>query len=227
MFKLNYLLVFILMLTILSGCAGNKPQPEPGRQQAASETDSRPAQTKDQPAPENQGAQSPPLVQRPAADAPRVQEPPPPPPAAPQQNYSLQAGDIFPPFTLADLNGNKTESAGLFAGNKVTLVNFWATFCGPCIKEMPELEELRKKYSGQNLGMAGIVLDSNKASTAIDLAARIGTGYPHLLDDGRFAAKIFAVPQTLLVDSDGKILVSVTGARSLQEFSRMVEPYLK
>lgn len=106
-------------------------------------------------------------------------------------------------------------------------MNFWGTFCDPCIREMPEIEELRKQYSGQGLGVVGIVLDFNKAGQARELASRLGTNYPHLLDDGRFGKDIYAVPQTLLIDSGGKVLASVTGARSLQEFRQMVEPYIK
>jgi len=227
MFKLKHLFVFLIIIPfILTGCAGEKTKQE-SRQQANTELNSQPAPAKEPLSTQNQDSQKSPADQQPPTATPPVKESPPTPTAASPQNYSLQVGDIFPPFTLVDLNGNKTVSAELFSGNKLTLVNFWGTFCSPCIKEMPDLEALRKKYSGQNLGVLGIVLDSNKASAARDLSARLGTGYPHLLDDGRFGAKIYAVPQTLLVDSNGKVLVSVTGARNLQYFSQMVEPYLE
>jgi thiol-disulfide isomerase/thioredoxin len=226
MVKLNHLFLFLIIPFILTGCAGEKTQQE-SRQQANTELNSQPEPAKEPLSTQNQDSQKSPADQQPPTATPPVKESPPTPTAASPQNYSLQVGDIFPPFTLVDLNGNKTVSAELFSGNKLTLVNFWGTFCSPCIKEMPDLEALRKKYSGQNLGVLGIVLDSNKVSAARDLSARIGTGYPHLLDDGRFGAKIYAVPQTLLVDSSGKVLVSVTGARNLQYFSQMVEPYLE
>lgn len=143
------------------------------------------------------------------------------------KQYSLKAGDYFPQFNLLDFNGTKFNSVDTFAANKVTLVNFWGTFCGPCIREMPALEQLRQNYAGQGLGIIGIVLDSNKAKEAKLMAGKLGTGYPHLLDDGRYNPYIYAVPQTLLVDSEGKVLVSVVGARSIQQFINMVEPYLK
>ncbi len=142
------------------------------------------------------------------------------------KDYSLKVEDYFPLFTLSDLNGSKISSSDLFSSNKVTLINFWGTFCGPCIREMPELEKLWQQYSGQGLGLVGIVLDSQKFAAARDLAARPGTTYPHLLDDGRYGPSIRAVPQTLLVDSEGKILKSVTGVRTLPVFVQMVEPYL-
>lgn len=143
------------------------------------------------------------------------------------KQYSLKAGDYFPEFNLPDLTGAQFNSATTFAANKVTLVNFWGTFCGPCIREMPALEQLRQSYAGKGLGMIGIVLDSNKVEEAKLMAGKLGTGYPHLLDDGRYRPYIYAVPQTLLVDSEGKILSSVVGARSLQQFISMVEPHLK
>ncbi len=142
------------------------------------------------------------------------------------KNYSLKVGDYFPPFTLSDLNGTKISSADLFSSNQVTLINFWGTYCGPCIREMPELEKLWQQYSDQGLGLIGIVLDSQRVAAARDLTARLGTSYPHLLDNGRYGPSIRAVPQTLLVDSEGKILKSVTGARALPVFVQMIEPYL-
>lgn len=144
-----------------------------------------------------------------------------------KKTYSLKVGDYFPLFTLPDLNGNKVSSAEIFAGNKVTIVNFWGTFCRPCITEMPGLEKLRQKYFGQGFGLIGIVVDSQNVDKAKYIANALGTGYPHLLDDGRFSPKIYTVPQTFLVDSGGKVLQTFTGARREQEFSKMIEPYLK
>ncbi|OPX86197.1 MAG: Thiol-disulfide oxidoreductase ResA [Pelotomaculum sp. PtaB.Bin104] len=143
------------------------------------------------------------------------------------KTYSLSVGGYFPPFNLAGLDGNQYSSANVFSANKVTLINCWATFCGPCIREMPDLEKLRQNYQGQGLGVIGIVLDANKAQQAKTMAARLGTGYPHLLDDGRYGQYIYAVPQTYLIDSEGKIVQAVTGASNLQYFSGLVEPYLK
>lgn len=143
-----------------------------------------------------------------------------------EKTYSLNVGDYFPPCTLAGLNGSTYSSSDLFAGNKVTLVNFWATFCGPCIREMPALEELHHKYAEQGLSVIGIVLDRQKAETARSMAIKLGTTYPHLLDDGQFIPHIYAVPQTFLVDREGKILNAATGARTLEQFVQMIEPHI-
>ncbi|MDD4168689.1 MAG: TlpA disulfide reductase family protein [Desulfotomaculaceae bacterium] len=143
------------------------------------------------------------------------------------KDYSLSVGGYFPPFNLAGLDGKQYQSVNVFSANQVTLVNFWATFCGPCIREMPALEQLRQNYQGRSLGLIGIVLDSKKADTARSMVTRLGTGYPHLLDDGWFGPYIYAVPQTFLVDNEGKILQAMTGAKSLQQFSDTVDPYLR
>ncbi|MDD3653047.1 MAG: redoxin family protein [Desulfotomaculaceae bacterium] len=143
------------------------------------------------------------------------------------KNYSLSVGGYFPPFILTGLDGKQYSSASVFGANKVTLINCWATFCGPCIREMPDLERLRQDYQDLGLGVIGIVLDADKAQQAKTMAARLGTGYPHLLDNGSFGQYIYAVPQTYLVDSEGRIVRAVTGANNLQFFSGLVEPYLK
>ncbi len=147
-------------------------------------------------------------------------------PAVEEKTYSFKTGDYFPPFSLSGLNGNTYNSEELFAANKVTLLNFWATFCGPCIREMPALEQLYQQYAGQGLGVTGIVLDSRKADTARSMAAKLGTTYPHLLDDGRFAPYFYAIPQTFLVDRGGKILSAATGARTLEQFEQMIQTHI-
>lgn len=222
------ILLACLSLTamLLSGCSAARQAPPPQGAAAPADSGSQgPGQNGNQPTGGAAPAADPGKVS--AAGSQPAQQPSPGTAPAANQNYSLEVGGIFPPSTLTGLNGGKVATRDLFAGNKVTLVNFWGTFCGPCISEMPELEALRQKYAGQGLGIAGIVIDPQKADTARSIAAQTGTNFPHLLDDGRYGSKIYAVPHTLLVDSQGKVLTSVTGRQSLIKFSRLVEPYLK
>jgi peroxiredoxin len=232
--KIFFLAACLILAALLSSGCGTKDKSEQLPQvssvpaaQPAQVAETPAAQTKDSEALKNESS----AVVNPQPQASETTAATEPPKAAETKtdtpkNYSLKVGDYFPPFTLSDLNGSKISSSDLFSSNKVTLINFWGTFCGPCIREMPELEKLWQQYSGQGLGMVGIVLDSQKVAAARDLAARLGTTYPHLLDDGRYGPGIRAVPQTLLVDSEGKVLVSVTGARTLPVFVQMIEPYL-
>jgi len=241
---IKFFTVLLFSAAILTGCTGVKTKPPQGAPSQAGSSSANqesqlpqpstvqlqqvevPAgnnsgtnpQSQPNPNPQAQEQNIPPTT----SDVPALKDKP-----EKKKNYSLKVGDYFPLFTLPDLNGNKVSSAGLFSGNKVALVNFWGTFCNHCIGEMPGLENLRQKYSGQGFGLIGIVVNSRNVDNAKYIATKLGTGYPHLLDDGRFGSKIYAVPQTYLVNSSGKILQSVTGARPEQEFSQMIEPYLK
>jgi thiol-disulfide isomerase/thioredoxin len=263
--------LLVLGTALLSGCRGEKSNPEPANQQpessiAAGQTagagdpapqdpalqnSAAPAAPQEEPAaaqsqlsPEaaNPGQQdtTPVPVSRDVTPVPQSS-----PPAAPEdenkpsgngpaagaapaeeKTYSFKAGDYFPPFSLSGLNGNTYNSDALFAANKITLLNFWATFCGPCIREMPALEQLYQQYAEQGLGVTGIVLDSRKADTARTMAAKLGTTYPHLLDNGSFIRYIYSVPQTFLVDREGKILSTAIGARTLEQFTQMIQSHI-
>ena len=64
-------------------------------------------------------------------------------------------GEVMPDFCTYDLNGEEITNS-IFAEKELTVVNIWGTFCAPCIEEMPELEELNKKY-GEQIQFLGIV----------------------------------------------------------------------
>lgn len=72
---------------------------------------------------------------------------------------ALKAGDIPPPINMPDQHGKKVVLAEL--KGKVVLVDFWASWCGPCKQEMPVLEGLHKKYADQGLVIVGINIDNN------------------------------------------------------------------
>ncbi len=237
--RLFFLIVCLILTGLLLSACGAKDTPERQPQQVSSvpvEQTAPVTQTQAEPDRESdavqneQSAVSNPLQQAPGEQPSGTKTPEVPKTAGGKtdtpKNYSLKVGGYFPPFSLSNLEGGTISSGDLFAGNTVTLINFWGTFCGPCIREMPELEKLWQQYSGQGLGVVGIILDSQKAAQARSIAAKLGTTYPHVLDDGRYGPGIRAVPMTLLVDSEGKVLVSVTGARTLPVFVQMIEPYL-
>jgi peroxiredoxin len=234
--KILFLAACLILATLLSSGCGTKDKSEQ-LPQVSSVPAEQPVQVAENPAAQTQDSEAlknePSAVVNPqqqASETTAATEPPKEKAAETKtdtpKNYSLKVGEYFPPFSLTDLDGGAISSSDLFSSNKVTLINFWGTFCGPCIREMPELEKLWQQYSGQGLGVVGIVLDSQKVAQARTIAAKLGTTYPHLLDDGRYGPSIRAVPMTLLVDSEGKVLVSVTGARTLPVFVQMVEPYL-
>lgn len=124
--------------------------------------------------------------------------------------------ETFPAFQGKDLDGNEVDSAALFAGNKVTVVNFWFNSCSPCVEELNELNELNeqlKKKGGAVIGINVDTLDGNQ--TMIDEAKKIleqkGAAYQNIWfasdsEAGKFAGQILGFPTTYVVDSNGKIM---------------------
>ena len=114
-------------------------------------------------------------------------------------------------FTSTDINGNTISSNDLFNKYKLTMVNIWATFCGPCLREMPELEELSKKFNKEGYGLIGIIADSD---TSIDEAKAIikdmQISYPNVCinSDIDKALPTQVVPTTYFVDNEGNIVGS-------------------
>lgn len=113
-------------------------------------------------------------------------------------------------FETQDLEGNACDSKELFALHDLTLVNIWATWCGPCIEEMPALEAI---YEEGEIGVVGIAVESEKQETAelaAEIAAELGVTYPNLRPTQEmiqdFLADAAYLPTTIFVDSDGKVV---------------------
>ena len=141
---------------------------------------------------------------------------------------------------MQDING-ETYTQDMFADYNLTMINVFATWCSPCINEIPDLQKLREEMKDQGVNVAGIVLDGIDASgsaneetveTAKVLADLTGVSYPFLIPDqsymnGRLAG-INAVPETLFVDKEGNIVgETYSGARSLEEWKSIVVAELK
>ena len=117
-------------------------------------------------------------------------------------------------FTTTDLDGNSVSSADLFAQNEITMVNIWATWCGPCVNELPELQEISLRLKDQNCGVIGLLVDGD-VETAKLLMEDNGVTYPVILAPENLDEMFihYYVPDTYFVDSEGMILaVPVVGA---------------
>lgn len=122
----------------------------------------------------------------------------------------------------------------IFTENKVTVVNLWGTYCGPCIDEMPELEEWyqEEKAAGTGVGIVGIPIDvdSSSAYMAIDVMDDTGVTYPNLIvDEGlyeMFCEDLYCVPTTFIVDSEGNIVAGPFEGAYVQGYKDAVEDYL-
>ena len=110
-----------------------------------------------------------------------------------------------PDFTLRTMNGPNlrlSEQRG-----RVVMVNFWATWCGPCRQELPQLNRLYEKYRASGFVMLGVNLDEDVRKAA-EVAGKLGVTFPVLLDSEKTVSKLYDVstmPSTVLIDRDGKV----------------------
>ena len=122
-------------------------------------------------------------------------------------------GKQAPDFTLTTLDGKKVSLSD-YKGRPV-LVNFWATWCGPCKLEMPEFEEFRKQYSAQGLEILGLADDVDAGNDKIaEVAKKTGVTYPILLTDGKVQKAyggLDVLPVSFYVDRNGKVVVETAG----------------
>jgi len=142
----------------------------------------------------------------------------------------LQANDAkgkqAPDFTLQDLNGKPVKLSD-FRG-KAVLLNFWATFCGPCKVEMPWLVELQKQYGPQGLEIVGVALDDSGKDTITKYAKEMGVNYTILQGQDSVGDAYGAVglPATYYIDRGGKIIDSALGLVSRSEIEDNIKKAL-
>lgn len=110
-----------------------------------------------------------------------------------------------PDFTLRTTAGSNLRL--LEQRGQVVMVNFWATWCGPCKIEMPHLVRLYDKYRASGFQLLGVNIDDDPRNAASS-AAKLGITFPVLLDGDKRVAKLYdlsTMPTTLLIDRDGKL----------------------
>ncbi len=139
-------------------------------------------------------------------------------------------------FTTQDIYG-ETVTQEIFQDYDLTLVNLFATWCSPCVAEMPELAQLQKNMADQGVNVVAVVLDAVDASGELDLkalalaqqlAAKSEAEFSFLVPDTTyFNGRLYgvqAVPESFFVDYEGKIVgETYVGARSLDEWTAIVE----
>ena len=138
----------------------------------------------------------------------------------------------MPEFSTTDMDGNKVTN-NIFADYDLTVVNFWATYCNPCIDELPELAEWKKELP-DNVNLIGLLVDvDEKGSDQYKLAEKIiketGADYQHLLATEEFddlISDLVGVPTTFFVDSTGKIIGEPFAGADVDAYKQTVEDYL-
>lgn len=138
----------------------------------------------------------------------------------------------MPEFSTTDMDGNKVTN-DTFADYDLTVVNFWATYCNPCIDELPELAEWKKELP-DNVNLIGLLVDvDEKGSDQYKLAEKIikeaGADYQHLIATEEFddmISNLVGVPTTFFVDSTGKIIGEPFAGADVNAYKQTVEDYL-
>jgi len=90
---------------------------------------------------------------------------------------------------------------------QVVMLNFWATWCGPCRQEMPLLENIYGRYQPAGFSLLAINLDEEN-DDALDMAKKLGVSFPLLFDDEKIVSRLYdirAMPMTVLIDRDGRV----------------------
>jgi cytochrome c biogenesis protein CcmG/thiol:disulfide interchange protein DsbE len=136
-------------------------------------------------------------------------------------------GSLAPDFALADLDGNPVRLADL--RGRPVILNFWASWCGPCVEEFPLLREAAAAHADDGLAIVGIVFH-DRSEAARDFMARNGATWPAAMDPGDGVATAYGIlgpPETYFIARDGTIAARqfgpVTGA-SLDEKLAIILP---
>ena len=129
-----------------------------------------------------------------------------------------------------------TMSADIFADSKLTMVNVWATFCGPCINEMPDLGEIAKAYNKADFQMLGIISDTvegdaDMLAEAKEIIEETGADYPHLLLNEELYVNLVgasdSVPTTYFFNQKGELLGYLVGAQSKEVWEEIINGLLE
>jgi cytochrome c biogenesis protein CcmG/thiol:disulfide interchange protein DsbE len=132
-------------------------------------------------------------------------------------------GSAAPAFTLTDLDGTTVSLADL-RGHPV-IVNFWASWCGPCIEEFPLLQQAASAHAADGLVVVGIVF-SDRADAARAFMAKMGASWPTAMDPGgRVATEygIYAPPDSCFIDRNGVIAGRQIGQLSRADLARQLD----
>ena len=133
--------------------------------------------------------------------------------AAHAKDLKPYLGEPLPDFTLSDMDG-KNHTLSQYR-DKVVMVNFWATYCGPCIKEMPSMQRLKEKLNGKPFEILAIDMAESKENiTAFMQRHKIKVNFHILLDTEGYVLEkwmVSAVPTTFIIDPQGKIRYALYG----------------
>lgn len=135
---------------------------------------------------------------------------------------AARIGQPAPDFALTDLDGKTVRLADL--RGRPVLVNFWASWCAPCVEEFPILQSAVAEHADQDLAIIGIVYRDN-SEAARSFMARMGADWPTVMDPGDEVAlryAIFGPPETFFIDAGGVIRGRQIGQLSASDLDRQL-----
>ncbi len=128
-----------------------------------------------------------------------------------------------PAWKLKDVNGQLVNSEQ-FKG-KVVVLDFWATWCGPCRMEIPGYVDLARKYGSEGLVIVGVSLDEGGPEVVKPFAAKMGVNYPIVMADEAIRAAyggLEAIPTTFIIDRSGQVRHRKVGAQETSEYEKSI-----
>lgn len=136
----------------------------------------------------------------------------------------------FPEFTAKTVSGEDISS-DLFKDSKLTVVNVWGSWCGPCVQEIPELQKLYESMKDKDVNVIGLAQDAGTDLDAVkEIIDKNKVTYQNIVPEGAtedFVMSIMAFPTTFFVDSDRNIVGVIQGNRNLEAFTAAVEGVLE
>ncbi len=141
---------------------------------------------------------------------------------------SLLASKKIPEIQVTTIAG---ESIKLYESkNKFTIINFWATDCPGCIKEMPYLSETYKQFKNQGLEIIAVSMSYDPPNQVLNFSERNKIPFPIVLDVDGHIAKSFEniriTPTSILIDKDGKVLDKVIGEIDFKQLNNLLKKHL-
>jgi peroxiredoxin len=134
---------------------------------------------------------------------------------------------VAPDFSLESLDGKTVRLSDL--RGKAVLLNFWATWCGPCKIEMPWFVDLQNQYGSQGLQIVGVAMDDGSKEDIAKFAKDMGVNYPILIGKesvGDQYGGVPALPESFLIARDGKIVDKIVGLRGKSEIEDSIKKAL-
>ena len=147
-----------------------------------------------------------------------------------KQAESDKEDKTFPEFTAKTVSGEDISS-DLFKDSKLTVVNVWGSWCGPCVQEIPELQKLYESMKDKDVNVIGLAQDAGTDLDAVkEIIDKNKVTYQNIVPEGAtedFVMSIMAFPTTFFVDSDRNIVGVIQGNRNLEAFTAAVEGVLE